>query len=174
MADLEFKPWGKTARLKSFDVVITEKLDGTNSCVIIQDGKLVGTQSRNRLITPEDDNFGFSKWCWDNQLELERLGDGYHYGEWVGPGIQKNPMMLDEKQFYLFNTYRPADSLPDLVKQVPVLYEGPWFEDSVDEVASELQYQRVYEPEGVVVYFPIFRKLLKWTFKYQEGKWKDQ
>jgi len=95
--DFEFKPWPKIPRPKGMNITITEKMDGTNACVVIQDGNFVGAQSRNRIITPEDDNMGFANWAYENQSDLEGLGDGYHYGEWCGPGIQKNPHNLGKK-----------------------------------------------------------------------------
>lgn len=101
---LEFKPWPKISRDNPFNVTITEKIDGTNACIIIQDGLLVGVQSRKRFITTLDDNYGFAAWVCENENELLKLGDGYHYGEWAGPGIQKNPHDLNEKTFFLFNS----------------------------------------------------------------------
>lgn len=52
---LEFQPWPKIARLNR-DIVITEKIDGTNAAVHINaEGKLVGVQSSSRFITTDDD-----------------------------------------------------------------------------------------------------------------------
>ncbi len=45
----EFKAWPKIARLNR-DMVITEKIDGTNACVIVTDDGSVHAQSRTRLI----------------------------------------------------------------------------------------------------------------------------
>ena len=36
---VEFKPWPKIGRDNPFVVTITEKMDGTNACIIIKDGK---------------------------------------------------------------------------------------------------------------------------------------
>lgn len=80
-----FRAWPKTPRLFR-DMVITEKIDGTNAAVIVADGKLYA-QSRKRIITPDDDNFGFASWVAEHP-ELVELGEGYHYGEWWGKGIQ--------------------------------------------------------------------------------------
>lgn len=173
MTDVEFKAWPKTKRLKSFEVTITEKIDGTNACVIVQDGELVGCQSRNRLIKPGDDNMGFAFWAFENRHSLAALGDGYHYGEWAGPGIQKNPHELPEKRFYLFNTFRPVDSLPTSVYQVPILYQGAYDEDRVAATIDSLSVRSVIggKAEGIILYFHSFRQSMKWTFEYQDGKW---
>lgn len=124
---IEFKAWPKTPRLFR-EVVVTEKIDGTNSAVIIQetefgaddsngleyverDGKVyvVAAQSRNRLITPgkATDNYGFAGWVQKNAEELfDLLGPGRHYGEWWGKGIQKRYQNAYPglRGFALFNT----------------------------------------------------------------------
>lgn len=91
---IEFKPWPKIARLNR-DIVITEKIDGTNAAVgivawdeldIPNDDHIppallavsdangreyaVYAQSRKRLITPDDDNFGFAGWVAENAETL--------------------------------------------------------------------------------------------------------
>ena len=146
---IEFQAWPKTPRLFR-DIVITEKIDGTNAAVIISecasyvdsvappasanveiDGRRfhVGAQSRKRLITPGDDNFGFAAWVAENADALARLlGPGYHFGEWWGSGIQRGyGLAKGEKRFSLFNVARYADAdlseVPGL-GVVPVLYTG--------------------------------------------------
>jgi len=174
----EFVAWPKIPRSKNNKVTITEKMDGTNACIIIENGVIVGVQSRSRLITPgkDTDNFGFAGWVERNREELLRLGDGYHYGEWVGPGIQKNPHGLDEKTLFLFNTARPSSTLPDCVKQVDVLYHGELFVDTVDDVMCNLKEQADLAgtvAEGVIVYYHATRNRVKFTFNFSEGKWKN-
>lgn len=61
----------------------------------------------NRIVKtkPEKlhDNHGFSKWAHENKEALIAfLGEGYHFGEWCGKGIQ-NGEGLKEKGFYLFS-----------------------------------------------------------------------
>ena len=77
---VEFKPWEKIPRENPFTVTISEKIDGTNACVVIKDGDIVGVQSRKRFITPEDDNYGFAAWVEENRDELLKMGDGYQVG----------------------------------------------------------------------------------------------
>ena len=112
-----FRAWPKIPRLENEVYHITEKIDGTNGAIIIKplekfvdalpiwynDVYAIGAQSRTRLITPEDDNFGFAKWVKDNAEQLiADLGVGYHYGEWWGNGIQRG-YGLEERRFSLFN-----------------------------------------------------------------------
>jgi hypothetical protein len=104
---IEFKEWPKIPRLNK-NITVTEKIDGTNACVIVTEDGQVAAQSRTRIITPDNDNYGFAKWVAANATELVKLGPGYHYGEWWGQGIQRR-YGLEEKRFSLFNTGRWAD-----------------------------------------------------------------
>jgi hypothetical protein len=174
--EVEFQSWPKIPRGKGNLITVTEKIDGTNACIIIRAGELVGFQSRNRLIKPGDDNMGFAFWGDQHKEELESLGDGYHYGEWAGPGIQRNLHGLDSKTFFLFNTFRPQETLPSCVEQVQVLYHGPYSEESIEGCMSTLKEQATEAgtvPEGVVVYFHDTRSYMKDTFANREGKWNE-
>ena len=78
----------------------------------------VGAQSRNRLIDPAHDNFGFAAWVEENaQALVDILGPGRHFGEWWGSGIQRGyGLTKGEKRFSLFNVtrYNPYDSFDKL------------------------------------------------------------
>jgi RNA ligase-like protein len=132
---IEFEAWPKTPRLSAGGVTITEKIDGTNACVVIMpenldnvsaghdanaigwvdavgrypgQGYLVGAQSRKKLIKPgkDTDNAGFAGWVQEHMTQLvDVLGPGRHFGEWWGQGIQRRYDM-DRKVFSLFNTYK--------------------------------------------------------------------
>ena len=177
MSKVEFKSWGKIPRAIGEGVTITEKLDGTNACVVIQDGVIAGVQSRNRFITPEDDNYGFARWVSENEHELLKLGEGYHYGEWAGEGIQKNPHNIVGKKFFLFNTFRWNDknlNRPGCCEVVPVLYEGVLHDDDIDRVLFKLKecsIQEGYEAEGIIIYYHKTRRYEKYTYKFVNGKW---
>lgn len=78
----EFQEWPKIARLFR-DVVVTEKIDGTNAAIHFDAEGNWAAQSHNRLITVGDENFGFAKWVDSNAGPLfEALGEGLHFGEW--------------------------------------------------------------------------------------------
>jgi len=172
---VEFKSFGKIPRDNPFSATITEKIDGTNACIIIEDGKLVGTQSRKRLITPDDDNYGFAAWAAANEEDLLGLGDGYHFGEWAGLGIQKNPHNLKEKEFFLFNTYRWSKNpeRPKCCNCVPVLFQGLLEVDTIEKELGKLAEKEtdLYKPEGIIVYYHAFDKYTKHTIKSPNGKW---
>ena len=174
-----FESWQKIPRYSgpTQNVVISEKMDGTNACIIIEDGVIVGTQSRKRMITPQDDNYGFAGWVERNNDELLKLGDGRHFGEWVGLGIQKNPHNFDCKKFYLFNSGRWWTDRPSCCEVVMVLYSGELQDMTVDAVMTELKGhadQHDYEAEGVIIYYTSKRTYEKATFKNQGGKWQQQ
>ena len=177
---IPFAAFQKIPRL-SRACVITEKLDGTNAVICITpDGQfLVG--SRTRWITPEDDNYGFAKWAHANKEELLKLGEGAHFGEWWGHGIQRN-YGLDRKVFSLFNTARWSDASkrPFCCGVVPILYTGEFNTNCVDEAVESLRkdgsvaVRGFMKPEGVVVFHVGGNLLFKKTLdKDEEYKGKN-
>lgn len=182
---VEFVAFPKIPRLKR-NCVITEKIDGTNAAIRIayEDGPdCIGSvgdmflyaQSRSRMITPEKDNFGFAAWAAQHIDELVLLGEGIHFGEWWGPGIQRG-YGLKEKKFSLFNTSRwhHAESRPLCCDVVPVLYSGIFTTSIVDEVLEGLRISGsmcspgFMRPEGVVVYQIAAKQYFKRTLEKDE------
>jgi hypothetical protein len=169
---LEFQSFPKIPRLFR-DIVITEKLDGTNAQIVVSDdgSSIIAIGSRNRWITPEDDNFGFARWVRENEQELLKLGPGSHFGEWWGAGIQRR-YGLSEKRFSLFNTKRwNANNPPPAgCHVVPVLYAGPMCTDAIKSELAELQNHGSYaapgfmSPEGIMVYHIAAGQYFKYTF----------
>ena len=156
-----FEPFPKMARL-SREIIVTEKIDGTNAQLLITEGGELYTGSRNRWITPDDDNFGFSRWANENKDELMKLGPGRHFGEWWGRGIQRGYGM-DRKVFSLFNTSRwNPDTLPKCCDVVPQIYRGEFSEDKIMESMGHLMINGSFasrhygvefkDPEGIIVY----------------------
>ena len=170
----EFRAWPKIPRPKNNTITISEKMDGTNACIIVKDSEVVGVQSRNRMIRVGDDNMGFAHFVSQNLESISQLGEGYHYGEWVGPGIQKNPHNLKDKTLFLFDTFRPRESMPECIKLVPVLYQGPYSDYEINKAYSDLWVSAEsegYKPEGIIVYFNAIRQHVKHTYANQDGKW---
>lgn len=99
------------------DVVVTEKIDGTNASIHISEDGQVLAASRTRYIVPLADNFGFAKWVETHADELrEGLGVGQHFGEWYGSGIQRGYGLTNGvKRFALFNVGRWWSPLNDVV-----------------------------------------------------------
>lgn len=189
---MDFESFPKIPRL-SKDVVITEKIDGTNAGIYIDIH--VGTEpketanvlpvqvesdrwlmikaaSRKRFVHPGNDNFGFAKWVWENADDLKRLSVGIHHGEWWGQGIQRR-YGLEEKRFSLFNTNLWSDERgrrPECCHVVPVLYQGPYVDGVVDDcldalLANGSQAAKGFrDPEGVIMYHTAAKVMFKKTF----------
>lgn len=165
-----FQKYPKTPRLFR-DIVITEKIDGTNG--LLQFGTagdlLVG--SRNRWITPGDDNHGFAAWAHEHQEALfESLGPGRFHGEWYGPGIQGNPLGVSERRFALFNiTLSSAEfyrTCPATLGFAPLIYVGE-FDEAMIRSAVEGVRKGTFVPggtgpgEGVIVYHTASNQVFK-------------
>lgn len=176
MTEIEFMAWPKTPRLNR-EMIVTEKIDGTNACVIVSDDGRVAAQSRKRLIEPGDDNYGFAKFVHERAGELaDALGPGHHFGEWWGHGIQRGyGLPKGERFFSLFNVDRWADaSLPDRVLTVPLLHRGPFCTEEIDYQVSELDVvgSRAADfdrPEGVIVYHTASNSSFKVLIEGNEG-----
>lgn len=175
----EFQEFPKIARF-SREVILTEKIDGTNAQIFIgEDGEFL-CGSRTRWLTPESgDNHGFLMWCMCHKDELMKLGPGRHFGEWWGHGIQRGYGLKDgEKRLSLFNVTRwclygsqpqqiPSadprivemqDVLPPCVGLVPVLWRGnmdyldlPYWMEAL-RIHGSYAAPGFIQPEGVVVF----------------------
>jgi len=176
---VEFAEFRKIPRLTR-EIVITEKIDGTNGVVYIgEDGEFL-TGSRSRWITPEMDNHGFAKWAQDNKSELLLLGPGTHYGEWWGSGIQRS-YGLKEKRFSLFNVSRWTDDAvrPKCCHVVPVLETCMFSTGNIDAVIDRLtDFGSVaspgfMKPEGVIIFHKAANLLFKKTIE-KDAEWKGK
>lgn len=171
-----FKAWPKIPRLTNEIYHITEKIDGTNAAIIINIGipgdsqstpidwlvindinYCIYAQSRTRIITPEDDNFGFAKWVKENAKQLiQDLGEGYHFGEWWGKGINRG-YELDHKRFSLFNPIKHSD-ICDHVPHIATVHNHQelhdWINVECERLIQEgsLAAPGYMRPEGLVVY----------------------
>lgn len=175
---MEFIGFPSISRL-SREIVITEKIDGTNASVTItEDGQFL-TGSRTRWITPQDDNYGFSGWAHENKEELLKLGVGSHFGEWWGRGIQRN-YSLTTRKFSLFNVSRWEDIAirPACCDIVPILFRGEFEEygvmKGVKAALSQLKdggsvaSPGFMRPEGIVLYHRHSNQLFKKTFEHDD------
>jgi hypothetical protein len=189
---MEFRGFGKIARW-SRDIVITEKIDGTNAQILItpiqtgySDELMLGwwyasdasvwamyAGSRTRWITPANDNYGFATWAKANFDELKNLGPGQHFGEWWGQGIQRKYGM-GKKVFSLFNTAKWGSERPSCCEVVPVLWVGPNEQRFVDSCLADLRVGGSHaapgfmNPEGIVLYHSASGHLFKKTLEDDE------
>jgi RNA ligase-like protein len=172
----EFEPFPKIARL-SREMIITEKIDGTNAQVIVTEEGEVLAGSRTRLIQPgkTTDNFGFAGWVEANKQELLKLGPGRHFGEWWGLGIQRG-YGLTERRFSLFNVSRWSDDTvrPSCCHVVPTLWTGVFDTKEVGACINLLTWHGseaapgFMKAEGVVVYHTASGQLFKKTVEKDE------
>lgn len=184
----EFKAFPKMPRLNR-DMTICEKIDGTNGCLAILPveeltnlyeatavcgDSVIFVQSRKRFITPDKDNFAFARWVYDNAAEIvETLGQGRHFGEWWGAGVQRGyGLPKGDRRFSLFNVSKWEDvdlsAVPGL-GTVPVLYRGPFDTGVVNFQVEKLKDRGSVaapgfnRPEGVVVYHEAANSMFKVT-----------
>lgn len=154
----------ETYRRPEDGAIIGGKMDSDGGPGIVIDGHVVFAQSRKKVISPgkQTDNYGFAGFVRDSYEALyEHLGEGRHFGEWYGQGIQRG-YGAQQKMFALFNAERWRTAyLPTYVTTVPVLYEGVYSDTAVRTACTDLRtgYSRATgatggaKAEGVVVYF---------------------
>ena len=190
----DFESFPKIPRW-SRSIVVTEKIDGTNAQIYISSdpNEPIRAGSRNRWITPEDDNYGFASWVNHNGSYLRRLGPGRHFGEWWGSGIQRGyGLTKGEKRFSLFNVGRwtkalgtPPLSLADKQQLapacchiVPTLYAGPMDQAVINgrlavlNVNGSAAAPGFMKPEGIIIYHTAANVYYKKTLEKDDaGKW---
>ena len=176
----DFKPFNKILHISKMYMSITQKIHGSNAQIYIyKDGNeelQIKAGSRTRWLDEVDDNYGFAKFVTGHREELiGNLGEGRHYGEWCGPGINTGEG-LKEKTFCLFNWKHFGDKvLPVNVTTVPVLYTGKLSLNKINEVMADLKetgsrlVPGYMKPEGIVI--QLDEQRFKNVFDDEEVKW---
>lgn len=173
---MNFTPFPKIPRLYK-DVVITEKIDGTNAAIRIvwapngvdppgglatSGGNIIYAQSRNRNIPlsqrklddrdwEKEDNAGFGAWVREHaECLVEVLGPGVHFGEWWGWKIQRGyGLEKGDRRFSLFNTARWGHfASPETAPDVPGLGVVPVLYEGEFSEREVLQTQRFLQWDG--------------------------
>jgi len=191
---VEFREFHKIPRY-SREVLVSEKIDGTNASVFIGEDGTFLTGCRTRWITPDKDNHSFSRWAHEHMEELKTLGPGHHFGEWWGNGIQRGYGLKNgDKRFSLFNltrwclhgqepqpinssdprNVRMQDVLPTCVGLVPLLWRGLF--DDLDAkallqdlaVGGSRAVPGYMNPEGIVVFHTAAGICFKKTVKQDD------
>lgn len=186
--NIEFQSFRSLERFEQ-PVIITEKIDGTNAQIVISEHMPeeegappffnVRAASRNRWITPEDDNYDFAAWVKQHeQLLIETLGVGRHFGEWYGSGIGRN-YGLKERYLALFNTNRwgliheskrTQEFLDAGIRVVPTLHNESYKEGMIASAMDNLQaggsiaIPGFMQPEGIVIYWRRHDIMMKKVF----------
>jgi hypothetical protein len=193
--EIQHLSFPKIQRLENLEVIVTEKLDGTNA-VIYKETEEDGTirfkfGSRNRWLGGHDEkgkiieNHGFFQFCSDNLEYLMKLSDGYHYGEFIGPGINRG-YFRDKKMLFLFDTRLEEAANNGLfgpdIRTVPVLAENislievmMYMKDIKDEnpeLMSTINEQ--VKMEGVMLYIPRLNQRIKVIFDKEHNPQKEE
>lgn len=100
-----------TKKLPTIEYKGTVKIHGTNASIVFCKDQFY-VQSRNRIITPDSDNYGFATFAYSvletNPFKPDVINE-YEtvlvYGEWTGPGVQDGVGVngIPEKIFVVFN-----------------------------------------------------------------------
>lgn len=183
----EFQSFGKISNIGKIYMSITQKIHGSNAQVYIykdDSGELqVLTGSRSRWITIDNDNYNFAQFVNDHRQEfIDLLGEGRHFGEWAGPGINSGEG-LTEKRLILFNWRRwQGKQLPAQTTVVPLLYKGCLSLDAVSGVMDNLMdnlktngsqlVPGYMKPEGCVI--EIDGQFYKNVFDAEEVRWTEK
>jgi len=174
-----FLEFPKIPRLNR-EVVVSEKLDGTNASVYITEAGTIHAASKSKWIDEADDNHGFAKWVAEHAQELMALGPGYHRGEWHGSGINKNRNRLPDKRWALFNTTRWTTDTPPpaCCSVVPILYRGPFDTTILNGLLSTMREQgsRAYPGtpgEGIIIFHTASTQFWKATTE-RDTEWKGK
>ena len=151
---------------KGEQIVIQEKLDGSNTA-IYNDNGTIRYFSRSQELLEEDGLGGFKKWISKKEKEiLENLPEGYVlYGEWLGQGkINYNSLAKQGKieSYYAFDLVKEIINTPtedeDFTRVFATLEE-------MKEIASRIGLKTV--PELDVINFTNYEELKK---KYVDGQ----
>ena len=111
--DINENPIFENVKLPTLKAIGTVKLHGTNSSVCYNDALGIWFQSKNNIITPQNDNCKFASFFFDKKDKFIDMIKALNidtteniitiYGEWAGKGIQKSVAISEiEKSFYIF------------------------------------------------------------------------
>lgn len=158
-------------------IIIQEKLDGANASIKREGIRLLAF-SRNQELSEENTLRGFYEWV--QTLSIDDFQEGFvYFGEW----LVHHKLHYGEEamnQFYLFDIYdihnqtylHPTDFrslIPLYIKQVPVLYDGPYQSDEhLQSFVGNTMFS-IQAGEGIVIKNTAYRnrygnqKFVKWV-----------
>jgi len=158
------------------DVICTEKLDGTNISIIIENGKII--RIFNRTTEIPFFNKGQAHLVMGILESFQRgytnFTDGQYFGELIGPKLQGNPYKLDKHVWIPFESYAKDSLRYKAWGKYPKDFDtiSNWFKNDLFSLYHRRIYGTVVKPEGVVFYHPDGRlaKLRCDMFSWYEGK----
>lgn len=160
------------------DVIVVEKLHGTNVSIVIENGTI--TSIWNRTARIPFFNKG-KEWISQGLIESYLRGycelpDGQHFGELIGPKVNGNPYGLDKHIWIPFETYGKEHLRYRSWGKYPKTYDSisAWFKD-LQPLYSWKIHGQAYDKhfvEGIVFYHPDGRmaKLRVDMFDFYTGR----
>lgn len=103
--------------LPKVDYIGTVKIHGCNSGIAFTTNGQIIPQSRNRVLSVGDDNFGFAAFVEKNKDVLKTIapkgGDFTFYGEWCGRGVQEKVAVSQlNRHFVIFTMFHNGIMYP--------------------------------------------------------------
>lgn len=116
-------------------VLAVEKLHGTNVSCLMEGGEVVGVWTRSRRIPAfsknQNDQY-ILEGIYNSLLRgyMDRLLDGQHFGELIGPKVNGNPYQLEEHIWIPFQSYAEKHLSYESWGRYPKTFEAikGWFE----------------------------------------------
>lgn len=139
------------------------KLDGTNGAVVLTKD-LIYTQSRNRILTGNVDNYDFNYWVYSNLDFWKTIFEKNNkelviFGEWSGAGVNNRTAVaqLPNRIFTIFACHElgdDSDKLSLIVEPVEIkdiildnpdlnIFVLPWLDDDIIDVNWTLSYDEL-------------------------------
>lgn len=125
----------------------TVKLHGSNAGIVRENGE-IWAQSKERVLTPADDNYGFAMYVHGHKSEFEEMFNRVDapvvaiFGEWCGQGIQRG-MAISKlpKMFVVFaiatvdgttKTWLPKEEVVRICSGYRCIYDFPHWIQNID------------------------------------------
>jgi len=176
------------------DVIATEKLNGTNVSIVVEDHDIVDVFNRQNRIDPFHKNRwnlfvveGINKSLRRGYVDLEELEDGLYYGELVGPKMGsrdvKNPYDMDVHVWLPFESYCKEKLIFNSWGRYPKTFDSikNWFRDGLIPIFYSKWHRMTYEEasergyvEGIVFHHPDGRKAkIRYDMfeEFHSGEW---
>jgi len=155
-------------------VLATEKLDGTDVSIVIENGVIASIWNRTNRIP----FFGSKRFIIDGILEsFDRgyceLSDGQWFGELIGERVNGNPLKIEGNLWIPFETYAKDKLAYKSWNKYPKTFEtiSRWFQEDLFSLFHRRRTSESMFPEGIVFVHPDGRmaKLRRDIFDWFKG-----
>ena len=149
------------------DVLCTEKLDGTNVSIIIEDNIVKSIYNRTEKVPFINKHKQFIiKGILESYRRgyMERLDDGQFFGELIGESVNGNPLHIAGNLWIPFETYAQEHLAYKSWGKYPKTFDAisTWFKNDIFSLyVRQHQEGKVEPPEGVVFVQPSTGKMAK-------------